>query len=246
MPAAETNPPPRRIPEAQKASAAVFQEEWQVYRKVVDNNYLFHREAYAVLRDLLVTEAPARFRFLDIACGDASATIGALSGTHVGHYRGIDLSEPALALAAATLLDLPCPFDLTREDFVTALSERTVSADVAWIGLSLHHLERPRKLELMSHARAILGEDGKLVVYENASPKDETRHEWLRRWDAQRADWTAFSDAEWRSITDHVHANDHPETHETWEALGREAGFARVRCLYASPTELFRLYAFDS
>jgi ubiquinone/menaquinone biosynthesis C-methylase UbiE len=230
----------------QTASATVFQEEWQVYRKVVDNNYLFHREAYAVLRNLLVKEMAAPFRFLDIACGDASATVGALTGTQVAHYHGIDLSEPALALAEKALRDLPCRFELTRHDFVAALRERTVSADVAWIGLSLHHLRRAQKLDLMSDACLIVGEAGKLIVYENASPGPETRAAWMKRWDRQRPDWRAFSDREWDSIRDHVHANDHPEAHATWLALGSEAGFGRARCLFESPTQLFRLYCFDS
>ena len=245
MPAAASSLARHRSRSPQTASATVFQEEWQVYRKVVDNNYLFHREAYAVLRKLLVEEMPAPFRFLDIACGDASATVGALADTDVAHYHGIDLSEPALALAEETLRALPCPFELTRQDFVTALRERTVAADVAWIGLSLHHLQRPQKRALMGDARLIVGERGKLIVYENASPGPETRAAWMKRWDRQRPDWRNFSDSEWASISDHVHANDHPEAHVTWLELGYEAGFGRARCLYESPTRLFRLYCFD-
>ncbi len=245
MPAAASSLARHRSRSPQTASSTVFQEEWQVYRKVVDNNYLCHREAYAVLRNLLLEEMPAPFRFLDIACGDASATVGALADTEVAHYHGIDLSEPALALAEKTLRALPCPFELTRQDFVAALRERTVSADVAWIGLSLHHLQRSQKRELMVDARLIVGERGKLIVYENASPGPETRAAWMKRWDRQRPDWRAFSDREWASITNHVHANDHPEAHVTWLELGYEAGFGRARCLYESPTRLFRLYCFD-
>jgi ubiquinone/menaquinone biosynthesis C-methylase UbiE len=246
MPTAASSLALHPSPPQQTASVTVFQEEWQVYRKVVDNNYLFHREAYAVLHDVLVAEMAAPFRFLDIACGDASATVGALAGTQVAHYRGIDLSEPALALAEAALRTLPCPFELTRQDFAAALSERDISADVAWIGLSLHHLERLQKLDLMSDARLIVGEAGKLLIYENASPGPESRPAWMKRWDRQRTAWRAFSDKEWASISDHVHANDFPETHVTWLALGYQAGFGRARCLYESPTQLFRLYCFDS
>ena len=61
------------------AAAELFETEWQAYRKVVDNNYLFHREAYGALAGIL-GERRTPFRFLDIACGDASATVGALKG----------------------------------------------------------------------------------------------------------------------------------------------------------------------
>jgi hypothetical protein len=30
-------------------SVALFQKQWQLYRKIVDHNYLFHREAYRSL-----------------------------------------------------------------------------------------------------------------------------------------------------------------------------------------------------
>lgn len=230
---------------ADPVAATMFQEEWQVYRKVVDNNYLFHREAYGALHEVLAAET-GPFRFLDVACGDASATVGALAGTRVSQYQGIDLSDAALALAAATLATLPCPVALTRGNFVEALREPGLSADVTWIGLSLHHLHEPEKLALMRDVRRIVGATGKLLLYENTSPGPETREAWMSRWDRQRPDWPAFTDREWDAITGHVHANDHPETDATWLRLGADAGFGRARCLYAAPTELFRLYRFDA
>jgi hypothetical protein len=55
----------------EEPSLGLFQRPWKLYRKVVDNNYLFHREAYAQLHRILVDEGVRPFRFLDIACGDA-------------------------------------------------------------------------------------------------------------------------------------------------------------------------------
>ena len=227
-----------------RKSAAVFRQDWDSYGRIVANNYLHHREAYGVLADVLRGEHRP-FRFLDIACGDASASARALAGTNVSAYHGIDLSEPGLARAAATLASaLTCPVTLTHGDFVAALADGTITADIAWIGLSLHHLRGPGKRDLMRHIRRSVGGRGRLLVYENASPVDEGREAWLERWDAQRPDWADFSDSEWESINRHVHACDYPETDAAWLDLGRAAGFAEGRCLYASPNELFRLYAF--
>ncbi len=223
---------------------ATFRQDWDSYAKLVANNCFNHREAYAVLRTvLLAIDQP--FRFLDVACGDASASAPALAGTNVSHYRGIDLSEDGLARAERTLGDvLSCPVELERRDFTEALRDPAVTADITWIGLSLHHLEQPGKLAAMKDVRRAVGRHGHLLIYENASPVDESRDEWLERWDAQRPDWTAFSDDEWTSISRHVHACDFPETDAAWRDLGLGAGFAVARCLYASPNELFRLYAF--
>ena len=96
------------------SAAVLFQRQWRVYRKVVDNNYLFHREAYEQLHNLLIAEVANPFSFLDVACGDASATVDALKGTQVAYYHGIDVSHSALDIAEQTLRVLSCPVNFTR------------------------------------------------------------------------------------------------------------------------------------
>lgn len=166
-------------------SQAIFHQAWRIYRTMVEENYLFHREASACLRQVLLTEARQPFRFLDIACGDASASLTALKGTPIAAYHGIDLSKPALELAREALMELDCPVTLEQADFVTALRERREPVDVAWVGVSLHHFQTPEKLAVMRDIRRILSEEGLLLIYENASPDGEDRAGWLRRWDRQ-------------------------------------------------------------
>lgn len=230
----------------EQESLALFQRRWNLYRKVVDNNYLFHQEAYAQLHRILVHEAVQPFRFLDIACGDARATADALKGTQIAHYHGIDLSRAALDLAAIALTTLRCPIMLDQRDFIEALRAWSQSVDVAWIGLSLHHLTAPAKLNLMRKIRGIVGGHGLLLIYEDASPDGEDRATWLRRWDRQKPSWTALTLEEWDAITAHVHAADFPETASRWHWLGREAGFTRVRQLFVAPSNLFRMYCFQA
>jgi SAM-dependent methyltransferase len=222
----------------------VFEREWRTYRKMVEHNYLFHREAYAHLRRIVTAEVDAPFRFLDIACGDASASAEALAGTGIGEYHGIDLSSEALEIARANLRVLDCPVLLQRGDFEQRLATWTAAVDVAWVGLSLHHLQAAGKLQVMRRIRSIVGDRGILVAYENASPDGEARAAWLRRWDDQKPHWSAYSLDEWRTITDHVHAYDFPETRDRWHALGRDAGFGTVAEIFVSRTDLFRMYLF--
>ena len=56
----------------EEPSLALFQRQWKLYRKVVDNNYLFHREAYAQLHRILVDEGVRPFRFLFLIYENAS------------------------------------------------------------------------------------------------------------------------------------------------------------------------------
>jgi SAM-dependent methyltransferase len=208
---------------------------------MVDNNYLSHREAYGCLRRIVMEQLPRPFRFLDIACGDASATVAALAGTRVAQYSGIDLSHAALAIAADNLTALDCPIDLVRGDFADLLAGWRKPVDVAWIGLSLHHLHTPEKLAVMHQVRRIVCPSGFLLIYENASPDGEDRASWLRRWDLQEP-LAAYTPEEWNTIATHVRTHDFPETDSGWRELGYEAGFREVRSLFIAPTDLYRMY----
>ncbi|MBN9025416.1 MAG: class I SAM-dependent methyltransferase [Rhizobiales bacterium] len=227
-------------------SQQIFQRDWKIYRKFIDNNYLFHREAYACLRSVLSREMSGKsFSFLDIACGDAGASIDALRGAGIVHYEGIDLSRAALDIADANLLALGCPFVLKEGDFAEVLSQREEPVDFVWIGLSLHHLRTPEKRSVMRAVRSIIGENGRFLIYENTSPDGENREGWLERWQAQRPFWTAFDAAEWDVTWNHVSAADFPETVSGWRSLAEEAGFKRARELFVAPSDLFRLYSFE-
>ncbi|MGO1081237.1 class I SAM-dependent methyltransferase [Inquilinus sp. CA228] len=226
------------------ADVTIFQESWNIYQKMVENNFLFHREVYTRLHDVLIGDVGRPFDFLDIACGDARASVAALQGTQAAHYHGIDLSVVALEFARQACEALTLPATLEEGDFRRVIALRTDPADVVWIGLSLHHLRNPEKLAFMRDVRRLLGPDGLLLIYENTSPDGEDREGWLRRWDQQKPFWTAYTDAEWDAMAAHVHDSDFPETESAWRELGRAGGFGRVSEVFAAPSDLFRMYCF--
>jgi ubiquinone/menaquinone biosynthesis C-methylase UbiE len=231
--------------EAEESASSLFQRQWQTYRKILDNNYTFHQDAYAELHRILVDEAVRPFRFLDIACGDASATVNALIGTQIAHYRGIDLSQAALDLARTALEALACPVILERRDYVEALRDRSEPVDVAWIGYSLHHLLAPAKLALMREIRGVVGDRGLFLICEPASPDGEDRGAWLTRYEMLNQPlWNALTSDEWEAMITHVRAADFPETTSRWNSLGREAGFSQVREVFVAPDDLHRMYCF--
>jgi SAM-dependent methyltransferase len=230
--------------ETDMPAPSLFQQEWQVYRKMVEENYLFHREAYACLRAVLAEKAVRAFRFLDIACGDCRSTVAALRGLPVAQYAGIDLSRQALDLAAPALRRLDCPATLVEGDFTAILPAWREPVDVAWIGLSLHHCQEAGKREVMCAVRALLAPAGFLLIYENTSPDGESREAWLDRYRLQRPAWSAYSNAEWDAMWQHVKTFDYPETVSTWHRLATEAGFGIVDEAYVAPSNLFRMFRF--
>ena len=234
-----------RIAENTSSAAGIFQREWCLYRKIVDLNYCAHREVYGRLRRVLVEEIKRPFRFLDLACGDAIGVVGALHGTDVVAYAGVDLSPEALRLASRALALLTCPVTLIEADFAGALGAWQEPIDVIWISLSLHHLRAPAKLEMMRTACRLLGRCGMLLVYEHASPDSEDRDGWLRRWERMRPEWTGLTAEEWLRMDAHVRTYDFPETLSGWRDLGRKAGFSVARELFVEPNNLLRLFAYQ-
>ena len=153
-----------------------------------------------------------------------------LNGTRVAHYHGIDLSQAALDLASKNLEALAFPVTLEHRDFATALHDRLEPVDVAWIGLSLHHLLAPAKLNLMREVRSVVGDGGLFLIYDNASPDAEDRDAYLLRWERHyQSLCTVLTTEEYEAMRAHVRANDFPETTSRWHSLGHEAGFDRVR-----------------
>ena len=221
-----------------------FLVAWPTYRKVIDNNCLFHREVYERLHRLLADEAPRPFRFLDVACGDASATVGALQGTAIAHYHGIDVSGLALELAQRALAVLPCRVRLEQRDLLAALAGRREPFDVAWIGQSLHHFREPEKLAVMRAIRRIVGGDGLFLIWEPTCLDGEDREGWVDRFEENRPLWSALDAGEWDAMLAHVRDADFPETASRWRELATEAGFANTRELFAVPSNLARLYCF--
>ena len=222
-----------------------FQKQWTSYQKLVDNDYLSHKEVGERLGAALIGSFARPFALLDIACGDASMMKRVLPGTKAMHYHGIDLAEPALELAAKNLAGMPFAIDLDQRDFVAALDDRLPEpTDVSWCSLSIHHLETPAKLELIKAIRRAT--KSFVMIYEPTLRDGEDRPAFLDRFaKVNRALWKALTDEEWAQIEHHVRTSDLPETRASWIELGNKAGFARSREIFTDPTDFYCLYRYD-
>ena len=170
-----------------------------------------------------------------------------IRGTKVRHYHGIDLSQPALELAAANLAALPFEVDLDHRDFVEAMMRRPEHADAAWCSLSIHHLATDDKLALMKAIRGATGARGIFLLYEPTRRDDEDRPAWLDRFArTNKPLWSVLTGAEWEQIWHHVDTCDFPETATGWCELGRAAGFGAARQVFVDPTDFFRLFRFEA
>ena len=226
-----------------EAALEQFQKQWATYQKMVDHDSLGHKEVGAILHAALAALTEP-YNFLDIACGDAGQMKRALQGTKARHYRGIDLSVPALELAAKNLADAPFAVELDNGNFVEALTKHPKPTDAAWCGLSIHHLSTNGKRKLLE---AICGSTRDfLMIYEPTLAEGEDRETYLERFRrVNRPAWSFLTPEEWAQVDRHVTACDLPESAATWLALGREAGFATASQIFFDPTGIYGLYRYD-
>ena len=65
-----------------------FNQQWSIYQKILSNNYMSHRECYALLHRFLVGYFHKPYSLLDLGCGDASFTVRSLLDTPIVAYKG--------------------------------------------------------------------------------------------------------------------------------------------------------------
>jgi cyclopropane fatty-acyl-phospholipid synthase-like methyltransferase len=219
---------------------AVF-KQWQLYAKLEELNYIHHREVYSLLGQFL-RRISRPFTLLDLGCGDAGFMAKALAGTTISRYTGVDLARMALRLAAKNLARLQCEHILMEKDFYEVVAAAEIKAEVIWIGLSFHHLPQSQKAKFLGSARKILPDGGYLLMYEPTLLEDESREQFLERWEGMSKDlWVDLTTTELKKIHDHVFNNDFPEKLSTLEHMGREQGFSSLSLLYQDPEKICTL-----
>ncbi len=228
------------------ADVRAFFEQWAIYRKIVDLDYLHHGGAYAAVgRALSQIDRP--FSFLDLGAGDADCTSRVLLGKPLASYQAVDLSETALQLARKHTAALGCSVRCTRGDFFDSVKAMRETFDVAFIGLSLHHLAAAGKRAFLPALRRIVSPGGRLIVYEPIRDPGESRDEVLARWWRHvESTWTALEPEELAKSKEHVFGNDYPEPLADYFELMESAGFPSAKVLYTDPQNLYAVIEADA
>ncbi|HEX9444261.1 MAG TPA: GNAT family N-acetyltransferase [Candidatus Binatia bacterium] len=208
-------------------SAAQFFDEWSIYDRVLDRDYMFHDAIYRDVGLLLVERYAGRsFAVLDLGCGSARHFSRALAGRSVSRYAGYDLSDVALAHARPNLARLGCPLDLRQGDLLEGLQADGERFDLIFCGFSLHHLSAADKERFFQSAFQRLEEGGLLLVVDTMREAEESRSVYLDRYLGWiRSEWKAMSAAELDAICEHIRNNDFPDTAASLRAMAARAGF---------------------
>lgn len=209
-------------------AADAFFAAWRTYRKIVDTNYMYHREIGERIEETLRSAfGDGGFSVLDLGCGDASTFAPRLARLRPSRYVGVDLSQTALGLAAENLQALHCPVELRREDLLTAVAEGDERFDLIHTSFALHHLPTERKGAFFRHAAARLTARGMVLLTDVMREEQESLPVYFGRYTSWlRSDWELLTEEEREATCAHLTANDLPETFSTLAALAQSAGLA--------------------
>jgi len=208
-------------------------EEWQGYRKVVDNDYMSHQRFFRCAKQQLQQRFRNPVAILDLGCGDAAPIQDLLKELNVNHYCGVDDSQEALSRAEICLSSLAVPHELCHGDLLETLQSRRERYDVIVASYSIHHMvDGETKERVLRECRRLLSPKGLMLVIDVFLSDGESRETYLKRWEHNaRSTFNALNDSELTMLIEHIRSCDYPESLATYEDIGARAGFDRVASL---------------
>ncbi|MFZ9610904.1 MAG: class I SAM-dependent methyltransferase [Methylococcales bacterium] len=227
-----------------KTEVSEFFTMWAIYNKVLTNNYFHHNEIYQAVSTLLAERFEKQpFTLLDLGCGDAHFLTHALQGKVIKLYRGFDLSDPALILAAKNIGTLNCKSELINIDFMTGMRQTNTKFDIIFTSFALHHLTLKEKTEFFRLANNILTDNGLLLVIDLMREPNETLPMYLDNFCQMiRNTWLKLNEHELTACIQHVRNSDLPETKAILSSLAESMHFSPAVNLYHSHKLQFLLF----
>lgn len=226
---------------ANKSQQAMFTEQWNIYQKVIANNFMYHTEIIDIVgRELEKYEKPS---ILDLGCGDSYVISQSIAGNQKIDYRGIDSAMPALEHGKDNLKFVDGKIDLINTDLLTELQSCNQLFDVILLGYSLHHLSAADKQQCFSLLSGLIADNGVVILYDLEMSPGEIRSAYIKRACTLFIHkWHGFDDHSMQSITAHVEENDIPENEQFYVSGFERAGFSRVNKEFRDPDNLFSVY----
>ncbi len=228
----------------------LFNKRWQLYQKILFNNYMNHRELYGIVHDLLTQYWQKPFSLLELGCGDASFTVQALLNTNIAAYTGIDLSQDALAIAQENTALTPYSKKFIQGDICAVVSQlessQENSFDVVLTSFAFHHLNLEQKENIIAQLSHLLSSGGIFLVIDMVRSPEESQETYIERYlENVRQNWLQLTSQEVNMVAEHICLEDLPETNDTLNSLAHKHGFTAGKCLYRDPKIFSQLLCFD-
>jgi SAM-dependent methyltransferase len=207
-------------------SAGFFSRSWSLYDQITEHDYMFHREIFANIADLLkLRKDHNQYRMLDLGCGNVRFLAPCLKQFTPSHYEGVDLSEAALEEARGYLAEMSCPAILTHGDLLEAVEATEKKWDVIFSGFAVHHLTSELKARFFDAVSRCLSDSGWLIMVDVVRQENQSREDYLQDYlRLMREHWTRIPPDQLETACAHVEAYDYPEYLSTLKEMAKSSG----------------------
>jgi len=222
-----------------------FFDDWDLYTKVIEQNYMIHAEVLAYIMRRLTELGWSDLSVLEVGCGDAHVVSELSRFVNIERYCGIELSKIALEFATTKLKGKVEDPILINGEMAEEVSGVEGKFDLILAGYTIHHLDKAGKQAFLAALRKKLYPGGLLIVYDIVHRQEETKEDYINRAvDFFDSEWNAFSSEQLASIRDHMTQNDIPESWEGWRNAAIESGYGKQRFPYYDQNRLFGIMEF--
>lgn len=205
----------------------LFIRNWEIYQKVIEKNYMRHKElGETVQKHLNEYSHQNPIQMLDIGCGDAHQISKQLKLIHTISYTGFDLSEQATQTAKNyfTTFENNAQFQIGKMEELIKKDNSTYN--VIYSSFAIHHLTDDKKAELIKDCFERLINGGLFILIDikrlpgqSTDAYKESYALWIRE------DWHALEEDEKNAIIDHLFSCDLPVETRSYIEYAQKAGF---------------------
>ncbi len=211
---------------------ALFRKSWTLYDAISEKNYMFHREIYAQVADLLCQRyQKGPYHLLDLGCGNARFLAPCLQAAPPASYDGVDLSLSALDEALTYLNGIPNTA-LHHQDMLQAVEDTDSAFDIIFTGFAVHHLDAAAKQQLFHACAQHLSPGGQFIMVDVVREEDQTREHCLEGYlNFMRTQWTEVLPEHLDEACAHVAAYDFPETLSNLTHMAKQAALTKTQLI---------------
>lgn len=214
-----------------------FNRQWQIYRRVVENDLMEHqalsRNLESALNNFILhrsTEAALPV-MVDLGCGDLALIAPLLQRLPLGSYTGVDISENVLPLAQKALGEVPYRCHWQQGDLLTWALDRkdqktSDAIDILHSSFAIHHLDDTQKQIFLQAIRSRIQPDGIFLWADVFREPEEPLETYLQRYVQRvRQGWHPLDAQQLESIASHVSNFDLPSDRCTIAEIAKACGW---------------------
>lgn len=215
----------------------IFQQ-WDMYDRIVDGNWMRHRELWAAIENVVASPQDP-INILDVGSGDGTMAFGGLQKHSVGGYVALDLSldalqrikeKPAFGTAGETFHRQVIHGDFTQ----TIKDQPQRYFHLVICSFSLHHLSLDGKRSMLLDLNEVIASSGQFIWIDTYLGKNDSRNEFLQRLEKiMLNEWVTLTTEERREAVEHIWSSDFPESEPQMEQLMTETGFLNPRRIWS-------------